>query len=103
VTDYFAMKDPEARHILRLPLSVLWEFPAITLKLKQESPMLAADFTKWLAAYSPEVQQLLAQLEWALAHPAYDFQSILKNVRTSNADILTFFAFLHPLLVQVIK
>jgi hypothetical protein len=97
------MKDLGALNILRLPLQVLWEFPAIAPKIEQESQTLAANFTKWLAAYSPEVQrQLLAQLDWALAHPTYDFQSILKNVKTSNQDILTYFAFLRPVFAQAI-
>jgi hypothetical protein len=91
------MKDLGALNILRLPLQVLWEFPAIALKIEQEPQTLAADFTKWFTAYTPEVQQqLMAQLDWALAHPTYDFRSILKNVKTSNQDILTYFAFLRP-------
>lgn len=56
MTAYFAMEDSEARHILRLPLSVLWEFLDILLQLKQESLMRAADFTQWLAAYHPQVR-----------------------------------------------
>jgi hypothetical protein len=98
------MKDLGALNVLRLPLQVLWEFPAIVPKIEQESQTLTADFTKWFAAYSPEVQdQLLAQIDWALAHPTYDFQSILKNVKTPSQEILTYFAFLRPVFAQAIN
>jgi hypothetical protein len=98
------MKDLGPLNILRLPLYTLWEFPAIALKIEQESQTLAATFTKWLATYSPEVQdQLLAQIDWALAHPTYDFQSILKNVKTPSQEILTYFAFLRPVFAQAIN
>ncbi|RZK14212.1 MAG: hypothetical protein EOO56_25435 [Hymenobacter sp.] len=64
------MEDLQALNILRLPLHALWEFPAIALKIEQESPTLAVDFTRWLAVYPPEVQdQLLAQLDWAWRTP----------------------------------
>ena len=95
------MKDLGPLNILRLPLQVLWEFPDIALKIRQDSPSLAADFTAWFSSYDAAVQQqLLAQLKWAIAHPTYDFKAILKNVKTPNEDILLFFTFINGVFTQ---
>jgi hypothetical protein len=40
-------------------------------------------------------QDLRQQLAWAIQHPDYDFQAILKNVKTPNEDIARYFAFLY--------
>lgn len=90
------MKDIGPLGVLRIPLHVLWEFPDITAKIQRESDALEKEFTEWFSHYSHDVQQnMVVQLDWAIAHPDYNFQSILKNVKTPNEDILTYFGFLH--------
>lgn len=90
------MKDIGPVGVLRIPLHVLWEFPDITAKIQRESDALEKEFPEWFSHYSHDVQQnMVVQLNWAIANPGYDFQSILKNVKTSNADILTYFVFLQ--------
>lgn len=95
------MKDLGALNILRIPLQVLWEFPNIGTKIERESPELEEEFTRWLGRYEPGVQQhMLAQLDWAVANPTYDFQSILKNVKTPNEEILAYFSFLKNVFLK---
>lgn len=98
------MKDLGPLNILRLPLQVLWEFPDIASKINNESSVLEQDFKQWLNKYPPDVQRnLITQLDWAIANPAYDFQSILKNVRTSNQDILSYFIFINHIFSRLIN
>lgn len=89
------------RTILRIPLYILQYCPNIRQKIAQEQATFPEHCRRLYSGYEPTVRaSLLTQLQWALDHPAYDFQSLLKGVKTTNEDILFYFAFLVPILEQ---
>lgn len=82
-------------NILRIPLQILWEFPNIAIKINEENTAFSREISSWFNKYEPPVQQEIRnQITWAINHPDYNFNSILKNVKTPNAEILFFFQFL---------
>lgn len=94
------MKDLGPINILRIPLHTLWESPNIIARIQTEPQQLEIGFVKWFVRYDADVQEsIIKQLDWALANSTYDFQSILKNVKTSNEDILKYFAFIRTVFV----
>ena len=89
------MQNLGSLNILRIPLQILWEFPNISTKIKEDNFAFRRELLSWFNKYEHLVQQdIRNQLAWAINHPDYDFNSILKNVKTPNADILEFFHFL---------
>lgn len=83
-------------NILRLPLQILWEFPDVSTKIREENTAFKQELIAWFRAYEPAIQDdIRKQLEWADRHTDYDFKSLLKNVKTPNEDIVQYFQFLR--------
>jgi hypothetical protein len=83
-------------NILRIPLQLLQEFPDISFKIQVEGASLKHELVAWFGQYEPSVQHSIrTQLDWACLHTDYDFQSVLKNVKTQNEDIVQYFQFLR--------
>ena len=71
------------------------------LPVTQDEAAFRQHCLRLYSGYEPEeITALLTQLRWALQHPDYNFQGLLKGVKTSNEDILFYFAFLVPILEQ---
>jgi hypothetical protein len=88
-------------NFLRIPLSNLWDAPDIRQRIEQADSEFGPRMLRWYCRYEPENRAAIrAQLEWALQNPAYDFKNILINVKTTNEDILFYFAFLLELIKQ---
>jgi hypothetical protein len=95
------MENLGERNILRIPLSNLWDVPAIRQKIETDATAFAEWHQQWYCSYSDEARLgMHTQLRWALENPAYNFQQMLTRVTTSNEDILFYFAFLLNVLEQ---
>jgi hypothetical protein len=91
-------------NILRIPLSNLWDVPAIRQKLEENSPEFVQWHQQWYCRYPEKARtDMLKQLLWALENPTYNFQQILKNVTTPNEDILLYFNFLVRILADCVQ
>ena len=87
--------------MLRIPLAGLQFAPDIRQRITQEEAAFRQHCRRLYRGYEPAlIAALLTQLRWALQHPAYNFQGLLNGVKTSNEDILFYFAFLIPILEQ---
>ena len=95
------MENLGERNILRIPLAGLQFAPDIRQKITQDEALFRQHCLRLYSGYEPEeITNLLTQLRWALQHPEYNFQGILKGVKTSNEDIFFYFTFLVPVLEQ---
>jgi hypothetical protein len=95
------MENLGERNILRIPLAALQFAPDIRQKITQDEAAYRQHCQRLYSGYEPEeITSLLTQLQWALQQPDYNFQGILPGVKTSNEDILFYFAFLAPILTQ---
>ena len=95
------MEDPGKRNILRIPLAALQFAPTIRQRINQEEAAFRQHCLRLYSGYElEELESLLTQLRIALKNPSYNFQAMLPGIKTSNEDILFYFAFLIPILEQ---
>ena len=89
------MKNLDPLNILCIPLSNLWDVPAVRQKMENDGAEFARWHQQWYCSYSDKARaDMCTQLGWALENPTHNFQQLLPRVTTSNEDILFYFAFL---------
>jgi hypothetical protein len=95
------MENLDPLNILRIPLSNLWDVPAVRQKMENDGAEFAQWHQQWYCSYSDKARaDMRTQLGWALENPTYNFQQLLPRVTTSNEDILFYFTFLLNVIEQ---
>jgi hypothetical protein len=95
------MKKLGEHNILRIPSAALQFAPDIRQRIMQDEAAFRQHCLRLYSGYEPEeIMSLLTQLRWALQNADYNFQGILKHIKTTNEDILFYFAFLVPIVEQ---
>lgn len=86
------MAEPTAARPLRFVLYKLFYLDDV-----DDEQAFGDDFAELLRRdYTAEqIHGFVAALDWALAHPDYDFSSLLPGLRQTNAEILRYLRRVH--------